>query len=344
MNDIYFLCDYQSRFSSKYNSGIYRAGMDRSILEARLKEYDCNAVVLKVSDNKIQEIDWKDKIVAYSSIEDNDLYYKSFFEDIILFLKINQAFLLPKYEFLKANNDKIFMTLYLENISEDVFNKLKSNVFGCFEDLYYQIDKISFPCVIKRTDSAMSKGVFLAENKKQLLKYSKKVSKINDPSYEIIDFLRKYKHKEYQPESRYRKKFLVQKFIPNLINDWKILIYDDVYFVLKRFTRKNDFRASGSHKFLFTEEVPSQVLDFSKKIFEYFDTPFISLDIGFDGIESYLFEYQGVNFGTYTMENAPFYFMMKNLKWEYCKNNLILEEVYIDSIYKYLLRKNILKT
>jgi len=49
----------------------------------------------------------------------------------------------------------------------------------------------------------------------------------------------------------HRSKFIVQEFIPDLSNDWKVLVFWDKYYVLRRKNRPNDFRASGSGLFSF---------------------------------------------------------------------------------------------
>lgn len=340
MKEIYIICDYQSRMCSKQNSIIYRSGMDKQLIKECFENNKITPCFINISDKTIYEINWRDKIVLYSSIEDHNLYYKSFFEDVIYYLKIQGAVIIPDFAFLKSNNNKVFMSQYFNVIDKNNTGNLRTQVFGCFEDLETQIDTIKFPCVVKRSDSAMSRGVYLANNKTQLMHYVKKISRTIDLKFEIKDYLRKLKHRGYKPESKYRKKFIVQEFIHGLDHDWKVLVFDNKYFVLKRNVRKNDYRASGSHRFIFTKDVPEKVLSYSKEIFEKFDVPFLSMDVGFNGTECFVFEYQGVNFGTYTMENAPYYFVFNKGKWISYTNDLQLEYVYCESVLSYIERKN----
>ena len=64
-----------------------------------------------------------------------------------------------------------------------------------------------------------------------------------------------------------KKKIIIQDYISGLDGDYKVLIYDKKYYVLRRYNCKNDFRASGSGIFVFEENIPRAVLDFAEKVF-----------------------------------------------------------------------------
>ena len=53
---------------------------------------------------------------------------------------------------------------------------------------------------------------------------------------------------------------------------------------------------------MFTEEIPAGLLDFAAGVFESPDVPQISIDVGYDGEQFYLFEFQFILFGTRAME------------------------------------------
>ena len=126
----------------------------------------------------------------------------------------------------------------------EVNNSLNSRVFGAkeeFEDL--NIDK---PLVFKSSEGAMSSGVFLGSNNLEKNKSLDKVSRNVNYVEELKDFWRSRKHKNYLQESKNRKKFITQSFIPELDKDFKVLVFGEKYFIFSRPVRKNDFRASGS--------------------------------------------------------------------------------------------------
>src|SRR5690606_8893478 len=60
-------------------------------------------------------------------------------------------------------------------------------------------------------------------------------------------------HNEAWEYYRARIPYVQQQFVPNLKCDYKALVFMDKVFLLKRGTRKDDFRASGSGIFSFPE-------------------------------------------------------------------------------------------
>jgi glutathione synthase/RimK-type ligase-like ATP-grasp enzyme len=218
-------------------------------------------------------------------------------------------------------------------------NELKtiiSSHFGTLEEFLNKKNNFSFPVVIKKSAGSKSIGVFKADHIESLLKYAKKASRSRYLFKELWEIGRSIKHRGYIKESKYRNKFVVQNFIPDLKNDWKILIFGSKYYILHRSNRKCDFRASGSGFFAFQKEIPAGILEFAKRIFDQFDVPFISMDIGFDNQKFHVLELQFVYFGTTTLEKAPFYYKEKGLKWDIVIQDSIFEDVYVESIVKYI--------
>jgi hypothetical protein len=54
------------------------------------------------------------------------------------------------------------------------------------------------------------------------------------------------------------------------------------------------------------------MLDFCKEIFNKLQTPWISLDVCYDGNAYHLIEFQGISLGPTILVNAPYYFMHGN--------------------------------
>jgi hypothetical protein len=143
---------------------------------------------------------------------------------------------------------------------------------------------------------------------------------------------RSLKYKGYTRESLYRKKFIVQEFIPGLKNDWKVLIYGPKYYVLKRMNRRKDFRASGSGFFQFSKDLPEGLLDHARLIFETLNIPNLSFDIATDGKQFYILEFQGVYFGNTTLVKSEWYFLKYNDRWIVVNEKSDLEKEYVNSI------------
>jgi len=183
----------------------------------------------------------------------------------------------------------------------------------------------------------MSRGVSKAETLAELIRNAKAISSSKDFWHDLKEKLREIKYfKKFARESFYREKFIVQNLVEGLSNDWKVLVYGNRCYALYRGVRDGDFRASGSGKFIFKDDLPSGMLDFAFEIKNYFDVPHISLDIGFDGKNFHLIEFQFIYFGTTTIEKAPFYFEKQSNEWVLCHSSSDLEVEYVKSIVEYL--------
>lgn len=340
MKSIVIICDYKGFFESKQKSDIYRGGMDTDKIIAIFQKEGYNAQKIQLGDlNKISEFP-QSSIFLYASSEDHNGLYKSFIEDIVFHWEEKGYSFLPRYAYLKAHNNKVAMELLRLRSNLDEIQTIQSKVFGTLDELENQLDSIQYPAVVKTFAGAMSRGVGKAENKRELISLAKRLSRSNSLKHDAWELLRKIKYgKLYRRESFFRNKFIVQNMIEGLNNDWKVLVYGDKCFVLRRNNRKNDFRASGSGKFLFEETVPNGILEFAWNVKNHFDVSHISLDIAFDGINFHLIEFQFLYFGTTTLEKSPHFFRRVNNNWILIKEKSVLEEVYALSIIEYLRKK-----
>jgi len=338
-NIINILVDYKGYFGSKQRSLVYRSGMDLDLISKNFNKYGYETKINKYSEIDFQKNNYKDSLFIYTSQEDLGQHYKSYIEDVVLGLELQGAVLIPTYKFLKSHDNKVFMEIVRNGSNFNLIKNIKSYHFGSLEDLQNSSINFEFPVVIKNYAGAMSKGVFLANSKTELYKIAQKASRSKHYFSEFKDSLRPLRHKGYIKEAKYRNKFIVQQFIPNLKNDWKVLIYGDKYYILYRGVRKNDFRASGSGKFIFDNDnlIPDGLFDFAENVFNFFNVPNASFDVCYDGNNFYLTEFQFVYFGTTTLEkNNCFYVKDNDNKWVKKIEPSELEKVYVDSIINYL--------
>lgn len=306
--EIILLVDYNNKFGSKSKAVPLGSGMDKNLLRECFSTYNIKVDYInffKVIGYSCEY--WRDKIVLYTSAEDVGYYYKSYIEDIVLHIQNNGGLVIPNYNFLRANNNKVYMELLRKSLSIENNN---SKVYGCFEEIISDIENIDFPLVYKTAAGAMSKGVGLIKEKKELKGIIKKISRTRVIFKELREIGRGLKIKGYLAQSKYRKKFIVQPFIENLDGDFKVLIFGNKFYVLKRSTKKNDFRASGSGIRIFTKDIPKELFFYAKEIFQKLNVPNASLDIAFDGNKFYLIEFQCVYFGPFTLTYSEFY-------WQY---------------------------
>ena len=344
MTKITLLIDYKNNFESRYDSKIYRSGMDKDNLVKYFNTYNVTVEFLSFSKIDFRK-NHENKIYLYTSSEDPGYLYKSYIEDVILGLSLKGAIVLPDYKYLRANNNKVFMEI-LRDISDDKEVKnIYSKHFGTHEELQDNLDMAPNQSIMKLAKGASSLGVFKSDSHSSLIKNVKKHTKTSYFQDDLRDIARSVKHKGYQKDSVRRKKFIVQNFIPDLKNDWKILIYNNRYYVLFRPVRKNDFRASGSGHSGYLSgnkaKLPNGMLDFVKKIYSNMNVPNLSIDVAFDGQDFYMLEFQVLYFGTTTQRISSCYYSYIDSKWQLFKECLDLEKVYVDSIMAYLNKLNI---
>lgn len=339
---IHIISTYKDVFVSQADCVPYRSGMDKELLKKHFNEAGFEVNLLQFSYIDIRNMNFEDEYVLYTSTEDVGYYYKSYIEDIILGLQLQGAKLIPEFKYLRANNNKVFMEILRDAFDDTEIRTLKSFKIGVLEDIYKYENELRKwdKYVIKTAEGAMSTGVSLANNFDDLIKKAKKISRTFYLYQDLKDIARKYYFKGYKLESRYRKKFIIQQFIPNLQNDWKVLVYWDKIFILKRYVRKNDFRSSGSGNFVVDQDFPIEILDYAFEIREKLDLPNISLDICYSDEKFYLIEFQAINFGTSTILLSPFYYKKNVNSWDCVTEKQSIVEVYAYSIVNYINTKS----
>ena len=339
------LTDYKNNFGSKWNATPYRSGLDKKHLATLFKQHQFETEFVPMAEVDFKDKHWENSTVLYTSSEEYGLHYKSFIEDIVFGLQEKGATLLPDPAFLRANNNKVFMEVLRETRLPDKLKTVHSKAFGTYDEMITALQQgsITFPCVVKKAAGAMSRGVFLAKNDKELKRVVQKISHTGSWLISAKEWVRRKKHKGYKPESSKQGKFIIQPFINGLSNDWKILIYGDRYFILKRTIKQNDFRASGSgykYKSGSQSEFPLEMLDQIRQFYFALDVPYLSVDYGFDGTNGYIFEFQAIHFGTSTQYKSKDYYQYSNGQWVAEENTFDQEQIYVQSIVDFLNRKN----
>jgi len=337
MSKIYALTDYQGYFGSKYNAIPYNSGMDKAMLEKYFLDFGYEIKFIEYSDiiNYANSF-WHGKPVIYTSTEDTNFHFKDFIEDIIYYLELCNARVIPSYKYLKANNNKVFMEMLRHQLNDVASNYLATNVFGCLEEAMGAKNSFNYPLVFKRSAGAMSEGVGIAENQRDLIQKLRRICRTPNYFREIWEFGRSLKYKKYKKESKFRNKFIIQNFIPGLNGDYKILIFSKKYYVLKRGIKKGDFRASGSGIRNYEKDIPEGLLEFAFNFFNELDVPNASLDIAFNGTNFFLLEFQCLYFGSFTLTYSDFYWQRKDEHFELIRMKSDLEKEYVRSVVEYI--------
>ena len=110
MKKLIALVDYQYRFGSKQKDVPYRSGMNMLLIKDLFAK---NNIKLEYKNfSEISNTTFNNPIAyVYTSSEDAELKYKSFIEDVILSLELSGSIVIPSFNHLRANNNKVFMEL-----------------------------------------------------------------------------------------------------------------------------------------------------------------------------------------------------------------------------------------
>ncbi len=274
----------------------------------------------------------------YKSSEDPSLFYKDYIEDILLGLLYQGAVLIPDFKYFRAHHNKVFMEIIRSSLKEK-FGLPSAKYYGTFEEYIKNYSPKSYPVVFKTAAGSKGDNVFIAQTKKQADKIARRISftpsnfNLKLQNKNLVD------KKGFLPISNNRSKFIVQEFVSNIPGDYKIVIYGDKYFTFYRKNRVGDFRASGTINYTFIDELPSVVLDFAEKVFTFFDVPFISIDVGYDGQQCYLFEFQFVEFGQRAVQRSSCYFQKFKDSWIRVEQKSKAESEFVNSIHNYIKNK-----
>lgn len=341
MEKLYLLTNHRGAFGNKYKAHTYHSGMDKEMLAKVFSDKGYEVEFLSPAEIDFRDRKYIDSIILYTTTEDFMEYYKQYVEDIVLGFSNVGAHVIPNYVYLRAHHNKVFMEILRDIQSFEPLNNIKTQKFGTLEEFQKFFKLGENPVVLKTSSGASSLGVYLGKGYKDLLAKVKRASKTYHLREDLKELVRRYRHKGYKPVSRNRKKFITQNFIPNLSNDWKVLVYGEKYYILERPVRKNDFRASGSGKdnYLFGSEatIPDGIFDYAKLVYDQLDVPMLSLDIAYANDQFYTLEFQVVGFGTSGQQLSNNYFIKNESKWIPIYEKLELEEVYASSVIYYLL-------
>jgi glutathione synthase/RimK-type ligase-like ATP-grasp enzyme len=297
----------------------------------------------KVANN---QVDIKDSIVFYTFSQRDNL--RSYINDVVFNLANKGNHVIPSLELLRCHENKGIQECIKHNLKID---NLKSLYLSSKRELIeYQI---TYPVVLKTITGSNGKGVFLIQNKSQLLKTISDIepklylaTKLDllrrkylrlpkiFPGYERVDLKKDYE--QYGDYITPEKCFVLQEFISGLEFDYRVIILGKHFFVTKRLTRKDDFRASGAKRFTFDFQATDELLDYAQDIYNKFSTPCLSLDIGVKDNQYYLFEFQALHFGINAIVRGKGYYHQTNKGWEFQERKVVFEDELSNSLIEYL--------
>jgi glutathione synthase/RimK-type ligase-like ATP-grasp enzyme len=267
-------------------------------------------------------------LIFYSfSHRDNLRHY---IRDCLMYLKSQGNTLIPSFELFCCHENKGWQELLKNGLG---IHSLQYHYFSSKREMAGY--DLKFPLVFKTLTGSNSTGVALVNSRQDILKelarheapvswtqkldfwrrkHLRKSKKF--PGYPNYDLVKDAQW--YQDYMTPEIPFVLQKFIPGLSYDYRVIVLGDKYFVSKRHTKAGDFRASGAKLFDFDLKNPGPLLDKADELYTCFKTPFLSIDLGEDASgKLYLFEYQASHFGINAIVRGKGYFQKDAGNWQF---------------------------
>jgi len=319
--------------------------LDVDAIESNLQQKGFQVKVYEFPDVANNKVRLNNKTIFYAfSQRDN---YRNYIQDVVYQLSKNNR-VIPSFDLLKCHENKGFQELYKQEIG---LHSLQASYYTSLQEVDF--DSLILPVVLKTTFGSNGKGVFLIKSKDDFKKTANRLVKKNSIATQVDLFRRKYLRKkkfkeypefsdsrDYQEYKEYIKdenNFILQQFVPDLDFDYRVLIAYNRYYVVKREVKAGDFRASGAKKFRFSKEPDISLLDFSKGIYQKFDTPFLSIDVLCNETDYYLGEFQALHFGVNVISKSPGWFGLSDRNsWVFHEEKPNIEKVISHTLISYL--------
>lgn len=276
--------------------------LDTSLLQQEFKKFGHETELIDIEDVANGVLD-ENAIYLFGSHQNADI--KRYIDDVVSIRFLHQPYkCIPPAQYILAHENKGIQAMLATQLGLDLSQ----------QTYHYRSDhKVDRMHVAKLVDGAGSNGVFIAQPghnlRKRLQHVGFKHYRAHDIAHIFKGFIKKaISHKHYTPDYiAYNNKYwrhVRQDLLSGSNHDFKILVFYDRYFVLKRNVRPNDFRSSGSGLFEFVEP-PAGLLDAAQKIFKKINSPMASLDIIHTADEYKCLEFQCAHFGPYTQIFSP---------------------------------------
>jgi len=259
--------------------------------------------------------------------------YYSAIEDILLFIERSGGILIPDFIHFRAHENK-----YIQELIKTEMNipTPESYLISTIEEGHSKIMRLKFPLVAKLASGFGSNFVKLLKNEKEAGKYLEdNLTAVVKPRKNFIKYRKKvnaYRNKHPLKVG----KIIFQEFIDGIENDWKILIFGNKLFYLKRYFKDHDFRASGSGNFDNTTAPDEKLLEFAMLVKHRLNTPWVSLDIIQKNDSLYLIEYQCVHFGLYTAMKSIKHFEYINGKFIEFNGQIDIDKIFAEELYSFI--------
>lgn len=236
-------------------------------------------------------------------------------KQLLYSLQISGKQVFPNFNTTWFFDDKIGQKYLLEAILAPI---APTYLFFSHSDVLQHINSLEFPKVFKLKNGAGSTNVRLVNNMRSAVKLSKRMFSTGFNPYDpLIDFreaLIKYQNQKFSAKgviyklirlflpdknlklhSREKGYLYLQDFIPKNAYDTRIIVIGNKAFGIRRYTRANDFRASGSGRISFKkEDINEELVRLAFKVNEKIKSQCIAFDFILNGSNPLILE---ISFG-----------------------------------------------
>lgn len=331
---ITLLLDYRGQLNMSTRR--LNIGMDLVLLRRFFDDLGYELVVRDFASLDLRNEDFAGHQIIYQSSEDQDLLYKGYIEDVLLGLQLQGARLIPDFLKFRAHHNKVFMEILRDVCGVPEIQTIRARTFGAYEDLLQHPPTIGDGLVLKQAAGCMSANVVLAKDTEAVKCAARRISRSPGGWADLKELVKGWVRPWHARASRHRRKFVAQEFVAGLQNDFKVLVFNEHFYVVKRRNRPGDFRASGSGLFEWPASPPDALLETARKILHALRVPFVSLDMGYADGRCPVFEFQFTQFGPMALEGAPFHFEWRDGRWVRFMGRSILEDEYARSIVSFI--------
>lgn len=238
------------------------------------------------------------------------LGYRHLVNSIVPVLENIGVRLIPSCVHLLAYENKTLQTALASALS---LAMPETRAVATYEEFIRAAEVMGLPLVIKNPHGFASAGVRLITSQDEL----------KQVGYEVFS--------ERQVGTKGIGMLIVQKYLPQLKGDWKIIVLGNHAASLYRLVRPDDFRASGSGLFEF-RRASDHVLDFAMSVKHKLSAPWVSCDIAETEDGPILIEFQVVHFGTTTIDKAPEHYLKLAAGWKTVAGAVPSEKVMAEAV------------
>lgn len=319
--------------------------IDLRLFQSELESHGLKPQLTDIQSVALDAAQIEDKCIFYAFSQ--RIHLRQYIKDLLTFLA-QQNTLIPSLELLLSHENKGYAQLYSQRLG---LSKPQGWYLTDIEQLKQL--KLSYPIVLKSTSGTNAKTVWLCHNEAEIRSKLKRMAK-SPNSLVKLDYLRRKlfrKNRSYAGYPRFEPRqdaqdwltymtpganFLLQEYIPNLDCDYRVIAVGKRFYLMQRLVNKGDFRASGTKKFVFDITPPEGLLDFAQDVFQRFDAPYLSMDIGHKEGQNYLFEFQAMHFGTAAIVRSQGFWLNETGQWQFQEGASSLESTLALGLAQYL--------